>query len=154
MKQRKLSQINIRKERKTNRFFFFGGIFSRYQQRLKQIAIYMKPIFELDEILQQDIHEDGQNECFNEHPTTPIVSIIKLERPRTYSDSSMTSIDGDENTLTTYKKNLLNRTHLNTNSLLTTNEPQPLFSNDNELYGTQLVNPLSFFSSSSSPLKT
>ncbi len=57
-----------------------------YQQRLKQIAIYMRPIFELDEILQQDAHEDEQQITFS----------IKLERPRTYSDSSIASIDGNE----------------------------------------------------------
>jgi hypothetical protein len=53
-----------------------------YQQRLKQIAIYMRPIFELDEILQQDEQR--------------ITFSIKLERPRTYSDSSIASIDGNE----------------------------------------------------------
>jgi hypothetical protein len=46
----------------------------------------MRPIFELDEILQQDAHEDEQQITFS----------IKLERPRTYSDSSIASIDGNE----------------------------------------------------------
>ncbi len=50
----------------------------------------MKPIFELEGILQQDAHEDGLNDGTNEQQTI-------MERPRTYSDSSMNSIDGDDN---------------------------------------------------------
>lgn len=109
-----------------SRFLVFLFYFS-YQQRLKQIAIYMRPIFELDEILQQDAHEDEQRIT----PSTPILSI---ERLRTYSDSSMASIDGEP----------CIKNQLGVHSLLTNNEPQPLFSNEIELYGTQLVNPLLF----------
>ena len=101
----------------------------------------MRPIFELDEILHQDAHEDGLNECFIDPSST-----IKMERPRTYSDSSITSIDGDENT----SKRHFAKTQLGINSIsssLTNNEPQPLFANELELYGTQLVHPL--FTSSS-----
>lgn len=100
----------------------------------------MRPIFKLDHILQQDIHEDGQNDCSMEQqitPLTPVLSTIKSERPRTYSDSSITSMDGDENILT-----------IRSNKKLINNELQPLFSNDLELYGTQLVNPLLLLSSS------
>jgi len=103
----------------------------------------MRPIFELEDILQQDAHEDGLNDNTNEQPTTPILSTIsksKLERPRTYSDSSITSIDGDENTSAIHlkKQSILNHSGMNSNEI------QPLFSNDIELYGTQLVNPLLF----------
>jgi hypothetical protein len=93
----------------------------------------MRPIFELDEILQQDLHEDGLNESSIEQQTTPSTPILST-RPRTYSDSSIASIDGDDN------KKLFNKNSLST--LLIKNKPQPLFSNDIELYGTQLVNPL------------
>jgi len=109
----------------------------------------MRPIFELDEILQQDIHEDGLNESSIEQQTTPT---INTERPRTYSDSSLASIDGDDNISTIHSKKQSNKNHLGTTSLSTSlinNEPKPLFSNDIELYGTQLVNPLLFLSSSS-----
>jgi hypothetical protein len=113
----------------------------------------MRPIFEFDEILQQDIHEDGLNESSIEQqmtPLTPVLSTINTERSRTYSDSSLASIDGDDHILTIRSKKQFNKNHLGTNSLSTSlinNEPQPLFSNDIELYGTQLVNPLLFLSS-------
>lgn len=102
-----------------------------YHQRLKQIAIYMRPIFELNQILQQDIHEDAPNES-----TLDLPSMINNERSRTYSDSSITSIDGDENN---------SITHLRINvfpSPLENNQAQPLFANTFELYGTHLVDPL------------
>ncbi len=115
----------------------------------------MRPIFEFDEILQQDIHEDGLNELSIEQQMTPLTPVLSTnnntERSRTYSDSSLASIDGDDHILTIRSKKQLNKNHLGTNSLSTSlinNEPQPLFSNDIELYGTQLVNPLLFWSSS------
>jgi hypothetical protein len=104
----------------------------------------MKPIFELEGILQQDAHEDGLNDGTNEQQTI-------MERPRTYSDSSMNSIDGDDNISAIALKKQLNKNHLGiiaSSTAMINNEPQPLFSNDIELYGTQLVNPLLFLSSS------
>jgi len=70
----------------------------------------MQPIFELDEILQQDIHEDGLNESSIEQQTTP--SMINTERSRTYSDSSLASIDGDDNISTIRSKKQFNKNHL------------------------------------------
>jgi hypothetical protein len=105
----------------------------------------MRPIFELNDILQQDTDEDGSNE----QQTTPLITI---ERPRTYSDSSITSIDGDEYISAIHLKRQSNRNYLGMISLSTStinNQPQPFFSNDIELYGTKLVNPLLFLSSSS-----
>ncbi|CAF1172359.1 unnamed protein product [Adineta steineri] len=124
---------------------------TNYRQRLKQIAIYMRPILEFDEILRQDAHEDGMNEFSNElQAISSMLSIIKTERPRTYSDSSMASLDGDDDMLTIHSKKEPNKNRLEMISLsLANNQPQPLFSNDIELYGTQLVNPLLVLSSSS-----
>jgi hypothetical protein len=73
--------------------------------------------------------------------------MVNTERPRTYSDSSLASIDGDDNISTIHSKKQSNKNHLETS--LINNEPKPLFSNDIELYGTQLVHPLLFLSSSS-----
>jgi len=133
-------------------FFFICS----YQQRLKQIAVYMRPIFELDEILRQDAHEDSPTEGPNESPveqqTPSLISALptmKFERQRTNSDSSTASMDGDEiNTTTRSKKH---KNHLGLMSLsasLANNQPQALFSNETELFGTQLVNPLLILSSS------
>ena len=80
----------------------------------------MRPMFEFEEILQQDIHEDEQPT-----PTS------KLVRPRTYSDSSIASMDENQFRMT----------------LFTNHHPQPLFSNELELYGTHLINPLLICSS-------
>jgi hypothetical protein len=78
----------------------------------------MRPIFEFDEILQQDAHEDEQQ-------ITPSTPTFQLDRPRTYSDSSVASMDCNELSI-----------------LLTNAEPKPLFTNEIDLYGTHLVNPL------------
>jgi len=105
----------------------------------------MRSIFEFDEILQQDAHEDEQQQT-----VLSILPTMKIERQRTYSDSSITSIDGDDNIFTMRSKKGNSKTCLEMISLstsLTNNEPQPLFSNDVELYGTNLVNPLLVFSS-------
>jgi hypothetical protein len=120
----------------------------------------MRPIFELDEILRQDAHEDslvdGPNEFPVEQqttPSTPVLSTLpamKLERQRNNSDSSIASMDGDDNTSTLRTKKQHNKNHLGMISLSTSlndNQPQPLFANDIELYGTQLVNPLLLLSS-------
>jgi len=136
-----INKLNTRKELRTQqasileRKHYFEHLQqtfeATYQQRLKQIAIYMRPIFELDGILQQDSHEDES--------LTETSSTIKNERSRTYSDSSIASIDVDENISTIRSKKQFNKMNS-----LSNNEPQPLFSNDIELYGTQLVNPLLF----------
>ena len=128
-----------------------------YQQRLKQIAVYMRPIFELDEVLRQDAHEDSPVDGPMESPVelqlpvlTPILPNSKNERQRTNSDSSTASMDGDEAGGTSRSKRT-HRSHLGQSSLsasLTNNQPQALFSSKSELYGTGLVNPLSVLSSS------
>ncbi len=148
MKQRKIRLILFLILEKNNRFF-------SYQQRLKQIAVYMRPIFELDEILRQDAHEDtstdGPNESpVEQQPPLPSLPIMKVERQRTNSDSSTASMDGDDTNSTTRSK----RQHKNPLGLislsasLANNQPQALFSNETELFGTQLVNPLLLLSSS------
>jgi hypothetical protein len=104
----------------------------------------MRSIFEFNEILQQDAHEDEQQTVLSILPT------MQIERQRTYSDSSITSIDGDDNIFTMRSKKGNSKTCLemiSLSTLLTNNEPQPFFSNDVELYGTNLVNPLLVFSS-------
>ncbi|CAF1582545.1 unnamed protein product [Rotaria magnacalcarata] len=127
-----------------------------YQQRLKQIAVYMRPIFELDEILRQDAHEDsptdGSNESPAEQPVSTLISTlpaVKTERQRTNSDSSTASIEVDDpNSTTTRSKR--HKNHLGLISLsasLANNQPQALFSNETELFGTQLVNPSLLLSS-------
>lgn len=130
-------------------------IFS-YQQRLKQIAVYMRPIFELDEILRQDAHEDLPAEgAPNESPveqatTTPLTPTVKFERQRTNSDSSNASMDGDENN-TTGRSKRAHRNHMNiiSPSIFSANyQPQPLYSSENDLHGTSLINPLTLLSSS------
>jgi len=128
-----------------------------YQQRLKQIAVYMRPIFELDEILRQDAHEDPPTDGPNESPveqqptsSTPVLPTVKFERQRTNSDSSTASMDADDTNAPTRSKKQ-HKNHLGLISLsasLANNQPQALFSNETELFGTQLVNPLLLLSSS------
>ncbi|CAF1278786.1 unnamed protein product [Rotaria sordida] len=130
-----------------------------YQQRLKQIAVYMRPIFELDEILRQDAHEDspadGPNESPVEQQSSSSIStlpITKHERQRTNSDSSTASIEGDDTNSTTTRSKRQHKNHLGLISLsasLANNQPQALFSNETELFGTQLNNPLLLLLSSS-----
>lgn len=126
----------------------FLSIEFSYHQRLKQIAIYMRPIFELDQVFKQDFHEDGHNES-----SLDLSSTMTIERPRTYSDSSITSIDGDENNSMMHsKRQLFPQIHSEINPLLSpleNNQTQPLFSNEWELYGAQLVDPLAIGSTSS-----
>ena len=129
----------------------------RYQQRLKQIAVYMRPIFELEEILRQDAHEDsptdGPHESPVEQQTGPLTPTIRLERQRTNSDSSNASMDADDPNSTSRSKRQHNKSQLGLISLsasLTNNEPQALFASEMDLYGSQLVNPLLLLSSSSS----
>ncbi|CAF0720365.1 unnamed protein product [Adineta ricciae] len=113
---------------------------ANFQQRLRQIAIYMRPIFEFDDVLKQDMHEDGVNDNTIEHQSMLLSS--RNDRQRTYSDSSMNSIDGDDNP---NKGKNQDRSE----TLLFKNIPaEPLYSNDVELYGAQLVNPVSILSSS------
>ncbi|CAF1020590.1 unnamed protein product [Rotaria sp. Silwood1] len=129
-----------------------------YQQRLKQIAVYMRPIFELDEILRQDAHEDSPGEGPNESPveqqSSSLISTlptIRSERQRTNSDSSAASIEADDTNSTTTRSKRQHRNHLGLTSLsasLANNQPQALFSNETELFGTQLINPLLLLSSS------
>jgi len=117
----------------------------------------MRPIFELDEILRQDAHEDppidGPNESPVEQQTSSLVSVLptmKFERQRTNSDSSTASMDADDINLTTRSKKQ-HKNHLGLISLsssVANNQPQALFSNETELFGTQLVNPLLILSSS------
>ncbi|CAF1181614.1 unnamed protein product [Adineta steineri] len=129
-----------------------------YQQRLKQIAVYMRPIFELDEILRQDAHEDSPTEGSSESPVeqltqplTPVLPTTKFERQRTNSDSSTASMDADD-TNSTARSKRQHKSHLGLNFLsnsLANNQPQALFSTETELFGSQLVNPLLLLSSSS-----
>ncbi|CAF4556369.1 unnamed protein product [Rotaria sp. Silwood1] len=129
-----------------------------YQQRLKQIAVYMRPIFELDEILRHDTHEDRPGEGPNESPveqqSSSLISTlptIRSERQRTNSDSSAASIEADDTNSTTTRSKRQHRNHLGLTSLsasLANNQPQALFSNETELFGTQLINPLLLLSSS------
>ena len=117
----------------------------------------MRPIFELEEILRQDAHEDsptdGPNESPVEQPATSLISTLpttKSERQRTNSDSSTASMDGDDINSTTRSKKQ-HKNHLGLISLsasLANNQPQALFSNETELFGTQLINPLLLLSSS------
>ena len=118
-----------------------------YQQRLKQIAVYMRPIFELDEILRQDAHEDlptdGTSEILTEQTSMPSTPTVKLERQRTNSDSSTASIDGDD-TGTAGRPKRQHKIHLPpipSSILLINTQPQPLYSSENDLYGTPLINP-------------
>lgn len=116
----------------------------------------MRPIFELEEILRQDAHEDIPADGPNESPveqqvssSTTILPNTKVERQRTNSDSSTASIEGDEtNSSTTRSKR--HRSHLGLvllSTSLANNQPQALFSNESDIFGTQLVNPLSLLSS-------
>ncbi len=116
----------------------------------------MRPIFELDEILRQDAHEDPPADVPTESPveqqpppslTSPLPP-AKFERQRTNSDSSTASMDGDDTNPTIRTKR--HKNHLGLMSLsasLANNQPQALFSNETELFGTQLVNPLLLLSS-------
>ncbi|CAF0987393.1 unnamed protein product [Adineta ricciae] len=123
-----------------NEFREMFTFYSSFQQRLRQIAIYMRPIFEFDDVLKQDMHEDGVNDNTIEHQSMLLSS--RNDRQRTYSDSSMNSIDGDDNP---NKGKNQDRSE----TLLFKNIPaEPLYSNDVELYGAQLVNPVSILSSS------
>ena len=117
----------------------------------------MRPIFELDEILRQDAHEDPPMEGPSESPVEqqqqqPPPSInsplppVKFERQRTNSDSSTASMDGDDTNSTTRSKRHKNQ--LGLISSLANNQPQALFSTEAELFGTTLVNPLLLLSSS------
>ena len=116
----------------------------------------MRPIFELEEILRQDAHEDSPIDGPNESPLeqqaptlVPTLPTAKNERQRTNSDSSTASMDGDDiNSSTRSKKQ--HKNHLGLISLsasLANTQPQALFSNEAELFGTQLVNPLLLLSS-------
>jgi hypothetical protein len=117
----------------------------------------MRPIFELDEILRQDAHEDtpadGPNESPVEQQAPPLtltLPTMKFERQRTNSDSSTASMDADD-TNATIRSKKQHKNHLGLISLsasLANNQPQVLFSNETELFGTQLVNPLLLLSSS------
>ena len=111
----------------------------RFQQRLRQIAIYMRPIVEFDELLKQDAHEDGVSDPVAEQQTN--------DRRRKYSDSSMTSIDGEDEATIRNRKNQANK---NRSQILrsTSSQPQPFYSDAGELYGAQLVNPLAVLTSS------
>lgn len=116
----------------------------------------MRPIFELDEILRQDAHEDPPAEGPNESPVeqqapplTPVLPTARLERQRTNSDSSTASMDGDDINSTARTKK--HKNHLGLISLsasLANNQPQALFSSETELFGTQLINPLTILTSS------
>ena len=116
----------------------------------------MRPIFELEEILRQDAHEDppadGPTESPVEQQPPSINSPLphgKFERQRTNSDSSTASMDGDDTNPGTRSKR--HKNHLGLISLsasLANNQPQALFSTESELLGTQLVNPLLLLSSS------
>lgn len=114
----------------------------------------MRPIFELDEILRQDAHEDSPTEGLNESPVEQqalsTLPPVKFERQRTNSESSTASMDGDD-TISTTRPKKQHKTHLGLNSLsasLVNNQPQALFLTEAELFGTQLVNPLLLLSSS------
>ena len=113
----------------------------------------MRPIFELDEILRQDAHEDTPADGPNESPVeqqAPSLPPTKIERQRTNSDSSTASMDADDTNAPTRSKKQ-HKNHLGLISLsasLANNQPQALFSNETELFGTQLVNPLLLLSSS------
>jgi len=130
-----------------------------YQQRLKQIAVYMRPIFELEEILRQDAHEDSPTDGPTESPfdqsaapLTPTLPAAKFERQRTNSDSSTASMDAEDANGTTKSKRQ-HRSHLGliSSSLSTLNNPpQALFSNETELFGSQLINPLNQLNTSTS----
>ncbi|UJR21739.1 hypothetical protein I4U23_024814 [Adineta vaga] len=147
----KINQLDTRKQLRTQQintlerkryFEHLQQTFeANFQQRLRQIAIYMRPIFEFDEILKQDIHEDGLNES--------IIDLLTNVRQRTYSDSSMNSIDGDDYVLNIHSNTEKHKKSVDT-ILFKNNHPHPLFSNDVELYGTQLMNPLLLLSSSMS----
>jgi hypothetical protein len=99
----------------------------------------MQPIVEFEELLKQDAHEDGISEAFAEQQST--------DRRRTYSDSSMTSIDGEDSVISHRTKSHDNKDRLQVSWSLD-NQPQPFFSNAIELYGAQLVNPLLLLTSS------
>jgi hypothetical protein len=117
----------------------------------------MRPIFELDEILRQDAHEDPPTDGPNESPVEqqppsliPVLPTTKFERQRTNSDSSTASMDADDINPTIRSKKQ-HKNHLGLISLsasVANNQPQALFSNETELFGTQLVNPLLILSSS------
>ena len=113
----------------------------------------MRPIFELEEILRQDAHEDPPMEGPSESPVEqqPLainspVAPVKFERQRTNSDSSNASMDGDETNATTRSKR--HKNHLGLMTSLANNQPQALFSSEAELFGSSLVNPLLLLSSS------
>ena len=132
------------------KFLFYLSNFS-YQQRLKQIGVYMRPIFELDEILRQDAHEDvlpdGQIESspVEQQQTTT----AKFERQRTNSESSTASMDeGETNGGQRSKKFHRNSLGSNLLSNSAANQPQAFFSSETELFGIQLVNPLVLLTSS------
>lgn len=116
----------------------------------------MRPIFELEEILRQDAHEDpieGPSESLIEQQQQPStinspLPPVKFERQRTNSDSSTASMDGDDTNSTTRTKR--HKNHLGLISSLANNQPQALFSSESELFGTSLVNPLLLLSSSCS----
>lgn len=115
----------------------------------------MRPIFELEEILRQDAHEDsptdGSNELLGEQQASSTVNLppVKTERQRTNSDSSTASMDGDDpNSTTTRSKRHKNHSGLlSLSASLANNQPQALFNNETELFGTQLVNPCLLLSS-------
>lgn len=110
----------------------------------------MRPIFELDEILRQDAHEDvlpdGQIES---SPVEQQTTTAKFERQRTNSESSTASMDeGETNGGQRSKKFHRNSLGSNLLSNSAANQPQAFFSSETELFGIQLVNPLVLLTSS------
>lgn len=112
----------------------------------------MRPIFELEEILRQDAHEDSPTEGPNEFsfdqssaPLTPTLPPVRFERQRTNSDSSTASMDAeDANGNTKPKRQHRSHFGLISSSLSAmNNEPQALFSSETELFGSPLIDPLS-----------
>lgn len=119
--------------------------------------MYLRPIFELDEILRQDAHEDSPADGHGESPVelapaplTPTLAQTKFERQRTNSDSSTASMDAEDGNSAARSKRQHTKHHLGllgSSASALNHPPQALFSTDMELYGTQLVNPLSLLSS-------
>ncbi|CAF1035847.1 unnamed protein product, partial [Didymodactylos carnosus] len=141
---------------------------STYHLRLKQIAIYMKPIFELDLILKEDTLSVGsdteeEQQLTNTKTSTTIITTEKLNKQqnkqsktsntttsskisshkRSNSESSA-SIEDDVIPSNKNKKAKKQSLLLPTTTIQDQNSNiiVPLFSNDLELFGTVLVNPL------------
>jgi len=118
---------------------------SAYKQRLKQIAIYMKPIFELDLLLKQDTTDVDGDEPL---PITTASSPLTAAgiHKRTNSESSTASDEMQVQTQTTPTANRKKRKSEKTiMEQLDANDDLvvPLFNNDFDLYGgINLINPL------------